>query len=78
MSDEAAAGPGQGPSKRGDAAWREARERVADRNDEARKAGRQRRKAYEQQKADARRVAERLQMEQMATNARRSLRPPSA
>ena len=65
MSDEAKA------PKRGEAAWREARERVASRNDEVSKAGRQLRKATEERKAAARRAAEREQMEQLAAKLRR-------
>jgi hypothetical protein len=50
------------PSKRGDAAWKAAKERVAKRNDQARKVGRQRREAYERQQVEARRRAEIRQM----------------
>jgi hypothetical protein len=49
----------QAPSKRGEAAWREHKERVSERNAQARKAGKQRRLAYEQARADAHRAAER-------------------
>jgi hypothetical protein len=52
----------QPAAKRGEAAWKEARERVADRNDKARKAGKQRRDAYERERGDARRAAERRRM----------------
>jgi len=45
-------------STRGDAAWREARDTVAARNDAARKSGKQRREAEERSREDARRVAE--------------------
>ena len=68
MSDQA----GEGSAKRGEAAWKAARERVAERNDQARKAGKQRRQAYERQKADARRAAERRQTEQVLARRRPS------
>jgi hypothetical protein len=48
----------QQPSKRGEAAWKADRERIAARNDEARKAGRQRRDDYERQRAEARHAAD--------------------
>jgi hypothetical protein len=46
-------------STRGEAAWQEARDRVASRNDEARKSGRRQREANEQAREDARQAAER-------------------
>ena len=45
-------------SARGEAAWKEAREAVAARNQRARKAGREQRQAYERRREDARRAAE--------------------
>lgn len=45
-------------SSRGEKAWKEATERVASRNAEARKAGRVKREAYERGRADFRRAAE--------------------
>jgi hypothetical protein len=71
MSDQTDQQPDEGSKKRGDAAWKAARERVAERNDQARKAGKQQRQAYERQKADARRAAERRQMEQTLAKERR-------
>jgi hypothetical protein len=44
--------------KRGEAAWKEDRERIAARNDEARKAGKQRREDYERQRQEARNAAD--------------------
>jgi hypothetical protein len=44
--------------KRGEAAWKEDRERIAARNDEARKAGKQRREDYERRRAEARQAAD--------------------
>jgi hypothetical protein len=54
-ADEHQDGPA---AKRGEAAWKEAKERVAERNQQARKAGKQRREAYERGQDDARRAAE--------------------
>jgi hypothetical protein len=45
-------------SARGEAAWKQATEAVAARNQRAQKAGRERREAYERQRDDARRAAE--------------------
>jgi hypothetical protein len=45
-------------SARGEAAWKQAREAVAARNQRAQKAGREERQAYEQGRHDARRAAE--------------------
>ena len=44
--------------KRGEAAWKAVKEGVAERNQQARKAGRQEREAYERQQHDRRRKAE--------------------
>jgi hypothetical protein len=46
------------PKKRGEAAWKENMERIAERNDAARKAGRERRAAYDQARAQARNDAD--------------------
>ena len=62
MSDDVDGQPEQKPAKRGEAAWEEAKRRVAERNDRAKKAGRQRRKDYETRKHGARMAAERRQM----------------
>jgi hypothetical protein len=45
-------------SARGEAAWKQAREAVAARNQRAQKAGREERDAYERQRDDLRRAAE--------------------
>jgi hypothetical protein len=45
-------------SARGEVAWKQAREAVAERNRLAQKAGRERREAYERQRIDARRAAD--------------------
>jgi hypothetical protein len=45
-------------SARGEAAWKQAREAVAARNQRAQKKGREEREAYERQRDDARRAAE--------------------
>jgi hypothetical protein len=57
LNDEAPA-----PTTRGEAAWKAQKERVSERNAQARKAGKQRREAYEQGRADARRDAERRRL----------------
>jgi hypothetical protein len=44
-------------STRGEAAWKEAMERVASRNAQARRAGKSEREAFEQGRADVRRAA---------------------
>ena len=48
----------QAPAKSGDAAWKAHKERVAERNEEVSKAGRERRAVHEQQQAAARRAAD--------------------
>jgi hypothetical protein len=50
-------GPKGGP--RGEPAWKEARAQVAERNKQARRAGKQRREEYERRQADARQGEER-------------------
>jgi hypothetical protein len=50
-------GSGWKSSSRGERAWKEATDRVASRNAEARKAGRVERDAYEREREDARRAA---------------------
>jgi hypothetical protein len=63
MSDQAEDRPEQPTAKRGEAAWKEERERVAERNDRARKLGKQQRQAYERGRDKARQAAERRQMD---------------
>jgi hypothetical protein len=67
----------EGPpsSARGEAAWRAATERVAERNKAARKGGKQRREAYERQRDDSRRAAERERHAKLIQS-RSSRRPP--
>ncbi|MGH8573324.1 MAG: hypothetical protein ACREX8_12220 [Gammaproteobacteria bacterium] len=55
------------PSARGEAAWKEQRERIAERNAAARKAGRAERDAYER-KQDASRRARELDRQAKLTN----------
>jgi hypothetical protein len=50
-------GGGWKSSSRGEAAWKEATDRVASRNSEARKEGKRERDAYERGREDARRSA---------------------
>jgi hypothetical protein len=52
-------------STRGGAAWKEATERVASRNSEARKQGKQQREALEKDRRDTRRAAEAKQHAQL-------------
>ena len=56
MTDESDRSPGR--SVRGEAAWKQATEEVAERNRLAQKAGREEREAYERERSDARRAAE--------------------
>ena len=51
----------ESPPRRGQAAWQEAKDGVAERNAKARKAGREQREAYELERATARRARERLE-----------------
>ena len=58
MSDEAnSADPG--PAKRGEAAWKEMKARISDRNDKVRKAGKESREAYTREKEGRRQRADR-------------------
>ena len=47
------------PAKRGEAAWKEARDRIAQRNAQARKAGKQRQEAHDRHVKEGRRKARR-------------------
>ncbi|MEA2398135.1 MAG: hypothetical protein QOK25_1691 [Thermoleophilaceae bacterium] len=46
------------PAKRGEAAWKAEKDRIAARNQEVRKAGKQERQAYEKRMAERRRSAD--------------------
>jgi hypothetical protein len=60
MSDEATpADPS--PAKRGDAAWKEMKARISDRNDKVRKAGKESREAYTREKEGRRHRADRIE-----------------
>jgi hypothetical protein len=59
-------------SARGEVAWKQAREAVAERNRLAQKAGRERREAYDRQRVDARRAAEGRRREQLRDGHRTS------
>jgi hypothetical protein len=61
MSDQ----PDQAPKKRGEAAWKAAKEQVAERNAAVRKEGKQLREAEERKKIEARRELELRQMAQL-------------
>jgi hypothetical protein len=56
MTDQSDGNPAS--SARGEAAWKEATEEVADRNRRAQKQGREEREAYDRERSDARRAAE--------------------
>ena len=51
--------------KRGEAAWKEERERIAERNSKTRKAGKEEREAHELQQGTSRREAEGRRMAQL-------------
>jgi hypothetical protein len=55
----------EGVSVRGDAAWKAAKEGVAERNARARKAGREQRQADDKRAADRRRAADVLEMAEL-------------
>ena len=70
MTDQSDGNPGS--SARGEAAWKQATEEVAERNRRAQKLGREQREAYERERSDARRAAEaRRMLGRTATPARR-------
>ena len=62
---------GEKPALRGEAAWLAAREQVAKRNAETRKAGKLERAATDQAKADGRRQAEVRRAGELAKSSRR-------
>lgn len=72
MPDQADQPDERATPKRGEAAWKEARERIAARNDQARKAGQARRAAYEREKDESRRLLERRQMAELLAKQRRA------
>jgi hypothetical protein len=59
-------------STRGEAAWKEVKDRIAERNEKARKAGKLRREAHERQRQEARQAAERRRMAELLGNRRTS------
>lgn len=56
---------GPDAAKRGEAAWKEATARVAERNRQARKTGKQEREARERDQAESRRAEERRGMSEL-------------
>jgi hypothetical protein len=68
---------GRRSSARGEAAWKAATEAVAARNAAARKAGKQRREAYERERDEARRATEREQHLRLIAERRSGARPSS-
>jgi hypothetical protein len=65
MNDEPQPQDAPPPAKRGEAAWKEMRDGIAERNAKARKAGKQRREAHELQQAQSRRAAEQRRMAEL-------------
>ncbi len=55
---------GRDVRKRGEDAWKEATARVAERNRQARRVGKEQRKAYERDQAESRQAAERRGMDE--------------
>jgi hypothetical protein len=62
MSDPADQENTEQQAPRGEAAWKEQKDRIAARNAEAKKSGKERREAYEQQRETLRRGAEGREM----------------
>lgn len=60
MSDEASSADPP-PAKRGEAAWKEMKSRIGDRNNKARKAGKESREAYTREKEGRRQRADRVE-----------------
>lgn len=56
---------GPKPRPRGESAWAKATAAVAERNREARRAGKERRKAHERRLADSRKIEERRAMSEL-------------
>lgn len=56
---------GAEPGKRGEAAWKELTTRVAERNRQARAAGKQQRATYERARAQSRKAEERRSMNEL-------------
>jgi hypothetical protein len=69
MTDES--GTESQSSARGEAAWKQAREAVAARNQQAQKVGREERQAWEQRQDDARRAAEGRRHAQLLSHRRK-------
>lgn len=66
MSDTSKRQPRVETPKRGEAAWREARDAIATRNEQARKVGRERRRRQDEEHAAAQRAAELGERAQLA------------
>jgi len=63
-----------GPAKRGEAAWKAAKARIADRNADVRKAGKQEREAYQREKEHRRAAQEHREQADLASMDRRGKR----
>jgi hypothetical protein len=66
MSDTSKGQPPAAPAKRGDAAWREQRDEIARRNEEASRRARKRRDARYEEQLARRVAAERLERAELA------------
>jgi hypothetical protein len=66
MSDTSARQPAAETPKRGEAAWRAAKEAIASRNEQAYKVGRERRQREDDERAAARRAADARERAQLA------------
>jgi hypothetical protein len=77
VSDDQEHQDGGRSSARGEAAWKAATEAVAARNAAARKAGKQRREAYERGRDEVRHAAEREEHLRLIAERRRSAGPSS-
>jgi hypothetical protein len=75
--DDQANQEGHQSSARGEAAWKAERERVAARNQAARKAGKARREAYERERDEVRHAAERQRHAKLVTKGRAKSSPRS-
>ena len=71
MSEQPEPKQQQPVSKRGEAAWKETKDRIAERNVQARKAGKQRREAQELQREETRRAAEQRRMIELLNKPRK-------
>jgi hypothetical protein len=72
VSDELERQAEQPISTRGEAAWKEVKDRIAERNEKTRKAGKLRRQAHERRRQEARQAAELRRMAELLDHRRTS------